>query len=412
MKYTLSPEHKAVLNCYRAYFADEIPSADVLDADMDLMLKIAQSHQIDPMVYHVLRKTERFRTASKEQQLQWRSVVFQRIYQQENKNALIEKVYFDLEKAGIQAIMLKGISLRDVYPHSEYRYSSDEDIWVQAEDADKCDRILREHGFISFAKAGTEYTDPLSIHDISYFNPILGATIELQFNPIGVDIRKRKQINDDILPMHMRHIKRTIGDIEYRCLDTTDNLFFVFSHMVKHFLHQGASIRMCSDVGLLCAKYYADIDWIRFGKLLEEHHLKALFEAVIVLDSENLSIKGLSALCGGKKQTSRELLFDIMTGGAYGTYTNERKISSVITELDMNSGGASLWKRLTRCLFPKYSTLVKYYPSLENRRWTLPLCWIDRWGRIMIHSGKRKEYVQGYLEGERRTHLFRRLGIK
>lgn len=412
MKYTISSEHKAILCCYQAYFADEIPSADVLNVDIGLMLKIAQAHQIDPMVYHVLRKTERFKNASKEQQLLWRSVVLQRIYQQENKDAFMEDVYFDLEKAGVQAIMLKGISLREVYPHSEYRYSSDEDIWIKAEDAKACDRILCKYGFKTTVNVEKDNVDPHSIHDIVYHNSAVGLTIELQFNPIGVDNKKRKRINDDILSMNMRHVRRKIGNVEYRCLDTTDNLFFVFTHMVKHFLHQGASIRMCSDVGLLCAKYYTEINWMRFGELLEEHHLKGLFNEVIILNRDALGIKELSAICDDKNVVSQELLFDIMTGGAYGTYSNERKMSSVITELDMNSGGTSFGGRLSRCLFPKYETLVKYYPLLENRRWALPFCQLDRLLRIILCPSKRKQYIEGYMEGERRTHLFRKLGIK
>ena len=411
MMRALSLAHEAVLNCYKAYLTGESPSEIDINAKLDEMLHIAQVHQIESMVYHVLRKTEFFKKASNETRLQWRGIVLQRTYLQECKNKFIESVYMAIEEAGIQAIVLKGITLREVYGNPEYRHSSDEDIWIRAEDIMACDAILKKHGFSCSLANTLTNTDLSAIHDIIYYNAPMDMTIELQFNPIGVDIWKRREINNEILSMRDRHTKRIIGNVEYRCLDVTDNVFFVFAHMAKHFLSQGASIRMCSDVGLLCRNYQTIIDWEILRKRLEMHSLLGLFASVITL---NRNILGIDCGCpygDEKSDIQPELLYDIMSGGAYGTYTKEREVSAVLTEYEMNKHGTVPNRKLFRCLFPDYSIMQQYHPELRERRWLLPVYWVKRLFRIAVTPAIRNRYIRGYIEGERRTKLFRKLGI-
>ena len=51
-----------------------------------------------------------------------------------------------MQEAGIQALVVKGIVCRNLYPKPDYRVSGDEDVLIPAEQFDVCHQALTRYG--------------------------------------------------------------------------------------------------------------------------------------------------------------------------------------------------------------------------------------------------------------------------
>lgn len=405
----MKKEEKFVIDLYSLYLNNKKYIMNIKDLKLDIeeIYRISQSHQIFPMIYHVIKDTELLLSQKKEIVHLWKSEAYNTIINQTKKEEHIWPLYKKIIDAGIKVLIIKGATLRIVYPHPHYRWSSDEDMWISIDDFKKCLFILLQNGFAPVNVNNVEIKDK---QEVSFFNPQNNVYLELHLNPIGIDVKTRAVLNEQILKSFDNTREYKYGNNIFYSLDITENLIYIFCHLLKHFLFQGASLRMVTDV-LLYMKYYSDkIDYEKLKMFLSDNNFTVLFESIIKIGTDYLDFKFDFIDIKNTNPDVEDLLYDIISGGVVGTFSEEREKSHFVTGRVMSDIKNGKQKMFLKTVFPSYKTMKIYYPKLKRHKILLPYYWFIRILRLIFKSNYKLMY-KSYKSGLSRVKLFEKYNI-
>ena len=116
------------------------------------------------------------------------------------------------------------------------------------------------------------------------------------------------------------------------------------------------------------------------------------------------------ALAAREAPDSQDLLEDLLAGGVYGSSSEERLHSSLIT---LNAvAGADERASVLRTVFPRAEELKGSYPYLEKHPWMLPGAWAQRLARYAAGGGRRAASARESLSiGEKRVELMKKYRV-
>ncbi len=295
------------------------------------------------------------------------------------------KLLKDFEEAGIQAVLLKGYPLADLYAEPDFRISSDTDIYVDIKDEKRAYQLLREHG------CKVNPRSPLSHHAVCE-HPQIGQ-IELHailYGRIVEDVwfdtmDDRQYIQED-------YEKYESQEGHCLTLGKTDNLIFLVLHMTKHFIAGGVSLRQMMDIALYLKAYRDQIDLQRFFCILDSLKYRDLLKTVL---SMQVSYCGFSPddFIGYTKADDSAvsaLLEDLEAGGWLGMKeTVERSDtwyrysrSKYLKKKNVFFYWFYMMKRsFIRCvhaLFPPRAALEARFPYAKKTMWLIPFAWTQQ----------------------------------
>lgn len=78
-----------------------------------------------------------------------------------------------------------------------------------------------------------------------------------------------------------------------------------------------------------------------------------------------------------------EMLDYYLTSGVYGT--KKRGIENRIKKFQKKTGKKSKFSFIWNRIFPEISVYREYYPFIYRHKWLLPVAWLFRWVRIILH---------------------------
>lgn len=281
--------------------------------------------------------------------------MFEAVYRSEQRERDFENVCTALSAAKIPFIPLKGAVLREYYPETWLRTSSDIDVLVRHED---------------FTRASSALVDMLgyretmhSTHDVSFASPE-GTHIELHFdlleeNRANNATRMLKNVWEYVAP-------KEDGGYFY---EMTDAFFYFYhiAHMSKHFENGGCGIRPFIDLWIL--DRIEGVNQNTRDELLEKGNL---------LQFSRVARK-LSEVWFGGGEIEDPILLKmqnfILQGGVYGSADNR-------VAIQQKRRGGRIGYLLSRIFLP-YAKLKRYYPILEKHRWLMPLMQIRRWFMLL-----------------------------
>ena len=283
------------------------------------------------------------------------------IYRCEGMEYEISRIRIALENSGIDFVMLKGATIRGMYPEGWMRTSSDIDILVRRETLDDAERVLVcELGYIK----GYEGTHDRSLHTDG------GIHIELHF-----DLIEENKANNarDVLNDVWEHTRLAEGkSAEHEMLDGMF-YFYHIAHLAKHVEYAGSGIRPFIDLWLINnSEERSDVSrkelllrggLDKFAGFCDELSLH-WFEAAPISDD-------------GKR-------FErfILNCGIYGSEENR-----IIINRKARGGTLGyIWRRL----FYPYRVLVQLYPVLKKHKWLTPFCQMARWFKLITGEKTKK----------------------
>ena len=298
------------------------------------------------------------------------------------RRRLILKLLRDFDKAGIQAVLLKGYGVAETYAEPDCRISSDTDIYVDIRDEKRAIKFLREHGCTVIPRWSIS-------HHASCEHPQMGH-IELHvilYDENTGNIWFHKM--DGRQFVQEAYEKRESEDGAYLALGRTDNLIFLALHMIKHFISGGISLRQMMDIALYFKKYRAGIDVKRFWDILDSLKYQNLMNAIL---SAMVGYCGFSQddFVGSVKADEAvvsALLDDLETGGWLGFNEKEvrqgaKHMYNRIKHIEKTSVYAYWCCMIRRCasryvhaLFPSRAALVSKYPCAGKTIWLVPVAW-------------------------------------
>ena len=294
-----------------------------------------------------------------------------------------------LEKAGIDHIPLKGAVVRNFYPETWMRTSSDADVLIPKDCLEQAVTLLEEGlGYVQKERGG---------HDVSFTAPS-GENMELHFDLVG----------DHLMPEAGKVLNR-VWEMAFPCdgkesekeLSLEFFLFYHIAHMAKHINNGGVGIRFFLDYDLLCEKMV--FDQKLYQKLLQLGGLLT-FEEVV------------SSLCkkwfhGGEETEKGKMLEDLVF--SVGIFGEQRKFVAI------RRGNMGKLAYLKARLFASYETLCKIYPNLEEKKYLMPFYQFRRFLDHFRYAGFHKTLNEAKenlampsQEGEKMAHLVKELDLK
>lgn len=90
-----------------------------------------------------------------------------------------------------------------------------------------------------------------------------------------------------------------------------------------------------------------------------------------------------------KPNCPKELLSEIMECGIFGNTTQAQRTAVQMTSAAMRDKDdiiRSKYKTFLYTIFPSKAWMLGMHPELQEKPWRLPICWIKRWGRFLVHN--------------------------
>lgn len=279
---------------------------------------------------------------------------------------------------------------------SDWRISSDEDIYIPRDDFMKFHRAMRELGF-----RGTE-PNFRSEHETIYErrNFIIEGHWELfpqenslweHMNALTAEIMERAEYIE-------------IEGVRILAPEPTDHMIYLLLHAMKHFALSGVGIRQICDIVQWDKKY--ELDWNRVRRTITP--LGGAGFAAALLDAGH-RIFGMKIPEGWTPADSTELIRDALEGGIFGHRTRDRLHSGSITSAD--GTGHSLFHNIFKTIFPTKEVMEINYPWISGSRLLLPVGWFVRLFQYAGKVGDDVSPLRSIQIGIQRMRLLEKYGV-
>lgn len=151
-----------------------------------------------------------------------------------------------------------------------------------------------------------------------------------------------------------------------------DDMFFFYhtAHMAKHFINGGCGIRPFIDIWVL--NHRVSFSREKRDALLAEGGLLTFAKQVEALSE---------AWFGNGEHTdiTRRMQDYLLKGGVYGTTANRVSVQQIRKGGKIRYAFSRIWL--------SYDVLKFHYPSLEGKRWLLPVFEVRRWFKLVFCGG-------------------------
>lgn len=225
----------------------------------DEVIEEANEHSVKGLIYTAINNTNYIKSMDKKILDDLKKIAFLSGMYQINHIRQVSAVLDKFNKEQIKVVALKGLIVREFYPHPEQRTMGDADIIVKYEDLDKVIYILKTLGYTASSNKchhhiKFEHKDHLCIE----IHWILGN---------GKFFDSVKSIEDNIWETC---IPANIGGISALSLSLEDMTLHLITHMVNHIKGYGFGIRQLCDLVVLVETQGHLIDWSLFNKKVKE----------------------------------------------------------------------------------------------------------------------------------------------
>lgn len=334
------------------------PQYTLTDEELVKLYKLAKSHDLAHLVGDALIKNDLI--GDGEVKAKFQKQMMLAVYRYEKINYELGRLREAMNEAKIPFIPLKGSVIRQYYPKPWMRTSCDIDVLVHESDLERAVSAL--------TSAAGYKADSKGSHDVGMFSDS-GVHLELHYSLI-----------EDKIVGSAADILRSAWENASPVSDTSeyvfgDDLFFFYhtAHMAKHFVNGGCGIRPFIDIWVL--NHCVSFDREERDALLAKGGLLAFAE-----QAEALS----EAWFGNGEHTdiTRRMQDYLLKGGVYGTTANRVSVQQI-------RKGGKIRYAFSRIWLP-YDVLKFHYPSLERKRWLLPVFEVRRWFKLLFGGGVKR----------------------
>lgn len=329
---------------------EQIPDKKMVDSlDLDAVYREASRHMIGALVGMALKdcgvETTKFK--------QVRAAALQKMV---ILNYETEKVFLELDKAGIWHMPLKGSVIKDWYPRFGMRESADVDVLFDKECEEKVRDIMLSLGFVCDFYGGG-HTDNYHKQPMTVF--------EMHVNLFGpahrrVDNTYYENVKDSLIR------KR---DCEY-AFTPEDYYIYHIAHTYKHFSSAGTGLRSIIDTFVILRRF--DLNW---DYVIGECRKLGISEF-----EENNRMLAVHLFGDGQLSPSdREMFEYIVSSGTFGSIEHSVRNGIKIQ-------GGKIRYLMNRIILPM-EMVQAWYPTFYRHKVLLPLLPIYR----VVHGIKRKK---------------------
>lgn len=375
--------------------------------ELEQLLELAQQHHILPMIYEVYHASGLTGKITPVLSEQLRRATIHTVMGQAVKTVDFLKLSQHLKQEGVQALVVKGIVCRSLYPMPDHRGSGDEDLLCGEAQFSRCHQAMVQFGM-------EPEGDCLEGYEISYRKPDSPLYIELHKSLFAPNNDVFKDYNRFFEEAFDRSIEVEIRGMPVATLCHTDHILYLIIHAYKHFLHSGFGIRQVCDMALFASTFGDEIDWDYVHRCCHSIRAHKFAAALWRIAEKYLDFSpeeaGLTPVWREISVDEEPLLADMLQAGIYGSADLTRVHTSNITinAVAAQKKGQKPGGNVIRTIFPKARALENQYPYLRRRKYLLPVAWTSRFVSFAKENVARPESTSQVLRtGSKRVELLK-----
>ncbi len=312
---------------------------------------------------------------------QWDFYRFQIFVRQKKHFHMLIDLIKEIEEAGIDYAIFKGIVIADTYPNSAYRPSSDSDILVDESDSAAVCAMIERRGYIR-NEHKTKSNVSVYEHQESGHMIELHTSVYEDYEGQKINLLKAADLESP-----KKRITVDIDGVPIRTFGHNEHLVYQMFHIVKHFMLEGASVRFFTDITLFVNHYYDQLSKEYFWDMMDQLNYGFFCENFMTICAEYFGMNR-EFLMGRKAKASKEVLEAMIVDFIYKgdeaqlrgsdwqlTATLEPYLVGNLTSVNKSKSG-----RMIRFLFPKAEELGDRYTYARVNPALLPIAWIHRFG--------------------------------
>ena len=375
------------------------------DREWDELLRLAREQELLPLVYNAVCQCSSFQNLDTGKRDAYQNTALTAATRQTVQTNAFLDLLLAAQTEGLDPVVLKGLSVRELYPLPVLRPSVDEDLLIPPEQAEAYHRFLLAQGLVSDDPGA----DVPTAWELGYHRPDSPTGIELHMSPLPPDSEAYGELNALFEGLSDRAEEITVEGVPMRVPAPTDHILYMLCHIYKHFLHSGFGVRQVCDIGMLAAHAGEAVDWPDIRRRCARVRLDRFAAAVLRVGDKYLGFPLPEAFAD--LEADPELLVeDILSAGVYGMEDEAQKHSGtvVLDAVAARNEGRSR-RSLLAAAFPPASSLQGRYGFLRGKPWLLPAAWTLRFGEYLF-SGKARP-AASMRAAEHRLRLLREYGI-
>ncbi|MBP3568930.1 MAG: nucleotidyltransferase family protein [Lachnospiraceae bacterium] len=302
-----------------------------------------------------------------------------------------------LEKAGITAVVLKGVTVGTLYPVPELRKSGDVDVLLlYPEDLEKVTAILKQCGFSADEKQ-------MALHHVCFS---LGKGMELELHTMLAEPFDNEKTNI-LLKKILQELKGTterwnVMGVELPVLPGAYYAFELLLHMLQHFLRSGFGLKLLCDWVLYWQNELSEEEKAVYLELTERTGVKGFSDMITMLCVRFLGLEEAKIhwMHCPKDYSVEEFMREILDAEEFGKSSKDRMVvlrGTGITDFVRE------FHHQMRLNFPKASKCFLTWPVL----WGVTLFRFLKNNRALRNTSARK--ILG--EAARRSRMMKRIHL-
>lgn len=191
------------------------------------------------------------------------------------------RIYDILHENDIDFILIKGLTLSNVYPKCDYRISSDVDIYIQ--DLDTFKKACELFTQAGFATEKEMDPDQKCDHHVCFYETSTANTfiVEVHYHITGkVGYDKANQVIEEVFETKLSTSSMTICDREFTILEPSSYVLYLILHMLKHYLSKGLNIKLLLDLLYFGQAKASEIDYQKISDWCKRSGIYTFYRTV------------------------------------------------------------------------------------------------------------------------------------
>lgn len=401
---------KAALENKKVSWEDELEAQEWL-----ALFHLAEVHNVLPLIYDAVYSCPAVRKAEGELFLPFKRRTVQTVMLQTQKTNEFLRLYEKLRDAGIKPCVVKGIICRNIYPNPDHRVSSDEDIWIPAEQFPLCHEVMLSWGM----SLSVPEQDIDAAYEVPYGKKGSPIYIELHKSLFPPESAAYGDLNRFFDGITENPEEVQVQGTKLYTMGHTDHLFYLICHAFKHFLHSGFGLRQVCDIILYANTYGEKIDWERIVDQCRQIRAELFTAALFRIGEKYLCFDGdkarYPAVWRELELDESAMLEDLLDSGVYGDANMSRKHSSNITlnAVSAQKQGQKAGNNVLKTVFPPAKSLEGRFPYLKEHPYLLPVAWTSRIFRYQkeLQQTSGNDAAESIRIGNQRIELMKQYGI-
>lgn len=298
------------------------------EPDWDLVLKMAKQHAVLSLLDPLLDEPEEARKMPENVKLCIREEAKRTVRQNYHLLYLERQLLCELQKEGIEMILLKGASTACFYPVPELRKSGDVDLFLV--DADK-----RERAGECMKKQGLKENPAHSVNHHEVF--VTKEPIEVEMHTLLAEPFDDKTANRKMQQIQKRLSgqvwTKTLMGVEFPFPVLPDGIhaYYLLLHMLQHFLRAGFGLKLLCDWVVFWRRDIDPAEVLQYRELVSQSGLTGFSDMVTAVCIRFLGLEeenGQSILWQEPAEKDRiEFMEEILRSLEFGTVEAEQMVT-------------------------------------------------------------------------------------